>query len=81
MTDKASPNAGSFEAAFRSRMDALFLRANKAGMSVTAVCKEAGIARATPDRWRKKAPLSIQLVDQMEQVVARHEEAKAAASI
>lgn len=64
---------GGFEAEFRRRVDDIFKRGEAVGLTVTAICKGTKTARATPDRWRKKAPLSITLVDRMEKFVAEEE--------
>lgn len=69
---------GSFEAEFRSRLDNIIKRGNAVGLSVSKLCKLTGIARATPDRWRKKAPLSVTLVDKFEAEVAAAEREVAA---
>lgn len=67
--------ADTFEAEFRRRLADIFKRGEAVGLSVTKLCKETGTARATPDRWRKKAPLSITLVDRLEEAVAAAEKA------
>lgn len=64
-----------FEQEFRSRLDNILERGKAVGLSVTAICKNTGIARATPDRWRKDAPLSVKLVDRMEEEVVKAEQA------
>lgn len=62
-----------FEQEFRDRLDSIISRGAAVGMTVTKLCKAAGIARATPDRWKKDAPLSVKLVDRMEEEVAKAE--------
>lgn len=62
-----------FEEEFRTRLDSIIKRGAAVGMSVTELCKATKIARATPDRWRKKAPKTIELVDQFEAEVAKAE--------
>jgi len=64
-----------FEQEFRTRLDDIIKRGQAVGMTVTKLCKATGIARATPDRWRKKAPKTIELVDQFEAEVAAAEKA------
>lgn len=64
-----------FEDEFKRRLDDLVERAKAAGMTVSALCKKTGTARATPDRWRKQAPLSIKLVDKLEAEVVKAEQA------
>lgn len=73
----AEPAAGSFQRAFQDRLDQIEARGKKAGLTLTHICRSAGIARATPDRWRKSSPLSVQLIDKMESVVAEAERARA----
>lgn len=61
----------SFEAEFHRRLENIIERGKAVGLTVTKLCKQTGTARATPDRWRKEAPLSIKLVDKLEaEVVA-----------
>ena len=63
--------SGTFEEEFNRRLDGIIQRGKAVGLTVTALCKKTGIARATPDRWRKNAPLSVTLVDKLEaEVVA-----------
>lgn len=63
------PASGSFEEAFYSRVDSIVQRGKAVGITITDICTGSGVARATPDRWREKAPLSITLVDKMEKAV------------
>lgn len=65
-----------YEDEFKARVSKLERDAQAAGLNLTAVCREAGVSRATPDRWRKKTPKTIALVTAMEAIVAR-EAAKA----
>lgn len=67
--------APSMEEIFRARLNNIEERAKAAGLTLTAICRRSGIARATPDRWRKDCPLSIKLIDRMEQEVAAQEAA------
>ena len=66
-----STQAPSFEAVFRSRIMKIEEDARKVGMNFTTICKEAGISRATPDRWKRGTPRTIEIVDQMEKIVAK----------
>lgn len=68
----------SFAQVFRDKLDAIEGRAKACGLTLTDLCRESGIARATPDRWRKRPPKSIQLVDKLEDVVIRAEKNRAA---
>lgn len=69
------PAQGSFEEAFYDRVDGIVQRGKAVGLTITDICAKSGVARATPDRWREKAPLSITLVDKMEKAVVEAEAA------
>lgn len=73
MGKHSKPAAGSFEAEFNRRLDDVVKRGKAVGLTLTHICRKADVARATPDRWRQKAPLSVTLVDKMEAVVAAAE--------
>lgn len=60
-----------FEAVFRSRVAKIEADARAVGLNFTTICKEAGISRATPDRWKRGTPRTIEIVDQMEKIVAK----------
>lgn len=75
---KAAP--GTFESMFQARLEVILRRAASAGLTVSQMCRESGIARATPDRWRARAPLSVRLVDRLEAQVVAAEEKKAQAA-
>ena len=72
---KQAARPGSFEEAFEKRLSSIEERGHKVGLTLTHICREAGVARATPDRWSKEAPKSIRLVDELEAVVIRAEQA------
>lgn len=57
---------------FKDRIEKLEQDAIAAGTNLTQVCREAGVSRATPDRWRKHTPKTVDLVTKMEAIVARH---------
>lgn len=67
-----------FGEVFRDRLDKVEAAAKAAGINMTVVCKEAGISRATPDRWRRKLPKTIDIIDKMEKVVAKYKATAAA---
>lgn len=75
MEKAQAPASGTFEAEFRRRLDDIIKRGQAIGLSVTTLCKKTGVARATPDRWRKEAPLSIQLIDKLDAEVSAAERA------
>lgn len=58
------------EQVFQESLDDLQVDAKAAGMNLTTVCKAAGIARATPDRWRQNPPKTIRALAKMQDVVA-----------
>lgn len=64
-----------FTDAFRSRISKIEADARACGLNWTSICKEAGLSRATPDRWRKKTPKTIEIVDRMEEIIAQHKAA------
>jgi hypothetical protein len=65
----------SFADVFKARMEKLEKDAKAVGLNLTSICKKADISRATPDRWKRTTPKTIEIVDKMEQVVAeRHAE-------
>ena len=62
-----------FSLVFQERVDDIYRRAESAGVSVTALCRGAETARATPDRWRKRLPKTVTLVDDLEAELAKIE--------
>lgn len=70
---KRKPREGSAEAAFLSRLDNIESRANAQGVKLQAVCAATGVARATPERWRKSVPHSVLLLDKLDNYVAELE--------
>lgn len=65
-----------FGQVFSERIDKIEGDAKASGINMTVVCREAGISRATPDRWRRKLPKTIEIIDKMEKVVAEHDASK-----
>lgn len=65
---------------FKERLSNIENEAKTLGINWTVICKEAGLSRATPDRWKKHTPKTVQIVDRMEQILARHKETAAAAA-
>jgi hypothetical protein len=59
---------------FLSRLEELESEAKECGLNITAICKEAGISRASPDRWRKELPKTIHLIEKMESIVAKRQD-------
>lgn len=64
-----------FEGEFKRRINDIKQRAKAAGTSMTALCQDTGIARATPDRWAQRTPKTIKLIDELEQALIKVERA------
>jgi len=67
-----------FPKVFHDRLDALELRALAARSNLTEVCRDIGISRSTPDRWRRETPRTIKIIDRMEKRVIALEKRAAA---
>lgn len=67
------------EQVFRESLDELKEDAESVGMNLTSVCHEAGVARATPDRWKKQPPKTIRVLAKMQDTVAQRAAEKAEA--
>lgn len=67
-----------FTAEFERRLDEIETRAKAAGSNITQICKKSGIARATYERWRHRAPQTIAKVDELMAEVESIERARAA---
>lgn len=65
-----------FSETFLATLNDLEKRAQAAGLTITAVCREAGVSRATPDRWRMQVPNTISLLDKMQAIVVKAETSK-----
>lgn len=63
-------NLKPFGDVFRERLDRIETEARKVGLNFTSICEQAGISRATPDRWRRKLPKTVELVETMEKIIA-----------
>ena len=61
-----------FGRVFDERLKAIEAEAKACGLDWTKICREAGVSRATPDRWKKTHPKTIDLVENLEKVVAKH---------
>lgn len=62
-----------FSKLFHEHLNDIERRALKVGSNLTAVCKELGISRSTPDRWRRGLPRTIEIIEEMEQCVSGKE--------
>lgn len=54
-----------FAEEFYRRVEAIKARAKKADTNITHLCRVAGVSRTTPERWEKRVPKSIAIIDQM----------------
>lgn len=68
-----------FVAVFKEALDQLERDAKAAGSNMTAVCREAGVSRTTPDRWRENPPATVATLGKLQEVVAEKAAKKAAA--
>lgn len=66
---------------FNERTADILARAKQGEISLNQICRGAGAARATPDRWAQRVPKSIKLVDDIEAELARLEREKAPQSL
>lgn len=55
---------------FEEALDRLEKEAVAVGLSLTSICRATGVSRATPDRWRKETPMTIEILASMQKVVA-----------
>lgn len=72
-----SMKPNNFTEAFNAEMASLKSRAAAVGLSINELCKRAGLARATPDRWSRRTPNTVALVTKMQAEVAKAEAEKA----
>jgi transposase-like protein len=77
MSKEPQAKRETFGEVFLERLETIIDDANRAGINLTKVCARAGISRATPDRWRRKLPKTIEIIDTMEEVIVAHKKAEA----
>ena len=58
------------EVVFNDALSQLEADAKAAGSNLTEVCREAGVSRTTPDRWKEKPPATIVTLKKLQDVVA-----------
>lgn len=73
--------SATFTDEFKNRIEVIESDARAVGLNFTSICKEAGISRATPDRWKRKTPKTVEIVTQMEAIVARQKAVAAALAL
>ena len=66
-----------FSDVFKERVARLEADMAEVGLNWTAACRKAKVSRATPDRWRKATPKTVELIDKFEAVVAKAREDQA----
>ena len=64
------PAPGSYADEFLKHLDTLEADIKATGLNMTEVCRRAGVARCTPDRWRSVIPKTVRIITDMEAVVA-----------
>lgn len=76
-------NGGStFDDDFLARLSAIEDEAKLLGESWSSICRNNGISRATPQRWRKEIPHTVTKVAEIEQYLrSRRKELEAAAVV
>jgi hypothetical protein len=65
---------------WKQRVRAIPIRAAAVGLSMAEICRSTGLARATPDRWRVRAPKTIEAMAKIEALLAAAEQKAAKAS-
>ena len=63
-----------FSHQFIAKLDEIERRAKAIGITITHLCRDSGVARATPDRWRAAMPNTIDRVDALEKALEAAEE-------
>lgn len=66
-----------FVKTFDDAIDKLEADAKEVGLTLTSICRDTGVSRATPDRWRKQTPKTIELLGQMQDLVTAKRESNA----
>lgn len=63
-----------FTEEFKHRLAAIEADGKLIGLNFTTICEGVNVSRATPDRWKKKIPCTVELVTKMEAFVAQQKE-------
>lgn len=61
----SDPNEISLERDLTQRMLDLKRRSEACGSSLTGICRDTGVARATVERWADRAPQTIKIFDRL----------------
>jgi len=70
--------SNNFTDVFKATLADIKATAAKNGVSLKALCKRAGVSRATPDRWLAKPPNTIALMDKLQKAADGTDPAPAA---
>jgi hypothetical protein len=62
----------SFGASFDEAVAALHADAKALGIPMSQICTEAGVSRATPHRYLKVRPTTVDTVDRLQAAVDKH---------
>ncbi|MDP3328759.1 hypothetical protein [Parvibaculum sp.] len=62
----------SFGIAFDDAIAALHADAKALGVSISQICEEAGVSRATPHRYLKVRPTTVDTVERLQAAVDKH---------
>lgn len=58
---------------FQHDLEQIEARLKSIGKSITDACDAVGCSRATPSRWKKHAPNTLRIMDQLQAYVAEQE--------
>jgi len=68
-TDQKTGGREDFEAVFKDTLRKLEKDAQAAGTNLTELCRETGVSRASPDRWKKQTPKTVRNVALLQRAV------------
>lgn len=61
---------------FQDRLKQIEQDAQACGINMSVVCREAGVGRATPDRWKRgELPKTVRVIEAMEAVIEKRKKA------
>lgn len=66
-----------FNQNFHEAMDAIEADAKASGIDMTHLCEETGISRATPSRWKRRVPKTIELVTRLQKALEKAKQQRA----
>jgi hypothetical protein len=61
----------SFSVVFNEALDAITSEALLLDVPMAELCSDAGISRATPSRWKRRPPRTVQTVVKLEAALAK----------